>query len=492
MAADIREVTSRLFDKAGIPIAEEKLLAFLRYYELLKEHNHDRDLTRLTRLEDIVIKHFIDSVYVTRLIELPNSLLDIGSGAGFPGIPLKIMFPGLKLVLAEGRKKRVSFMERVAAELGLDDVEFYPHMVTDKSHFYVDGVITRALESVDETLVRVHHFLPEKGLVIFMKGPDADRDLEACSDVNTERYRLVDDLAYTLPGTEYRRRLLVHEKTGRYEKRTYVIMKDRKDTAGKIIESPDNKTFKHMKAVTGIDGIKKEGKVLVTGKKIIADFHRKNPDSITELIISDGYVEDDSGLISLVDEFNGKRKLYILKKSLFRELDIYNTGPPAAVAELPAIPEWDRSVPAGCTLLLPFQDPVNLGSVARSAAGFGVKSIVLLEEAAHPYHPKSIRASAGAVFSADFSRGPSIHEIGELIPDGALLLALDKTGTDIRGYPFPEKFLLLPGLEGPGLPEELKINAVSIPVTGQIESLNAAVSVSIALYEASKIKQGVL
>ncbi len=485
MTDNTRELISRLFTDAGFPLTGDQARAFQRYYDLLVEHNQDSDLTRLKKPEDIIIKHFIDSAYVARLVGLPPSLLDIGTGAGFPGIPLKIMNPELGIILAESRKKRVSFLERVASELSLNGVEFYPHLVTEKSHFKTQGVITRALESVDETLSRVHHFLPENGTVIFMKGPEANRDLEACSDMNMRRYRLAEDMAYTLPGTGYRRRLLVYEKTGSYEKRTYTILKDRKETVGKILESPDNKHFKWIKNLTAVDGIKKEGRVLLTGKRIITDLHANKPGSITELLISDGYGEDDPAIVSLIDEYNERRDLYILKKSLFRELDTFNTGPPAAVVELPALEEWDRHVLPGCTLLLPFQDPANLGAVIRSAAGFGVKTVVLLKEAALPFHPKAIRSSAGSVFSANLCRGPSIHDLTELLPEAPPLVTLDKSGADIRGYTFPETYMLLPGIEGPGLPDELKINAVSVPVSENIESLNAATAVSIVLYETS-------
>jgi len=149
--------------------------------------------------------------------------------------------------------------------------------------------------------------------------------------------------------------------------------------------------------------------------------------------------------------------------------------------ELPPIEDWDGTVPEGCTLMLPFQDPVNTGAVIRSAVAFGITRIVLLAESANPYHPRSIRASGGTVFDAEFFRGPSIHEIHET-GDTVPVITLDSEGTPLKETVFPEKFLLLPGVEGPGLPAGLKAQAVSIPISEKVESLNAAVASSIVMH----------
>ena len=185
-----------------------------------------------------------------------------------------------------------------------------------------------------------------------------------------------------------------------------------------------------------------------------------------------------------IGEFDRGGALLLLKKALFNELDLFNTKGPLLEVDLPEFGEWDRTAGPGCTLLVPFQDPVNVGSAVRSAAGFGVKDVVMLEGAAHPFHPKSVRSSAGAVFAVRFMRGPALHDLPSVLgAGGPELIALDRGGRPLPGVTFPERFLLLPGIEGPGLPDELKARAVAIPLDDAIESLNAPVALSIALYE---------
>jgi 16S rRNA (guanine527-N7)-methyltransferase len=123
----------RLFSEAGLIMTDSQVERFIRFYDMLMEHNEAFDLTRLKNLDDIIIKHFIDSVYFTRFVTLPPSIVDIGTGPGFPGIPLKIMNPGLRLILAEPRQRRVTFLGMAVDELDLTDTEIYPHLVTEKS-----------------------------------------------------------------------------------------------------------------------------------------------------------------------------------------------------------------------------------------------------------------------------------------------------------------------------------------------------------------------
>ena len=135
-------------------------------------------------------------------------------------------------------------------------------------------------------------------------------------------------------------------------------------------------------------------------------------------------------------------------------------------------------MPEGCTIFLPFQDPENVGAAIRSAVAFGAAQVILLAESAHPYHPKSLRASGGAVVHAKLLEGPSLKDLPESLP----LVALSTDGRDLSGFVFPESFGLLVGMEGPGLPEKWKKHALAIPISHDVESLNAATAAAIALY----------
>ncbi|HNW30588.1 MAG TPA: class I SAM-dependent methyltransferase, partial [Spirochaetota bacterium] len=114
---------NEIFRSCGFELSPRQLDQFGAYYDLLVANNETLDLTRITSFEDIVVKHFIDSLFFTEFIELPSPIIDIGSGAGFPGIPLKIFLPRLKMILSEPRKKRATFLENTARALRLADVE---------------------------------------------------------------------------------------------------------------------------------------------------------------------------------------------------------------------------------------------------------------------------------------------------------------------------------------------------------------------------------
>ena len=102
---------------------------------------------------------------------------------------------------------------------------------------------------------------------------------------------------------------------------------------------------------------------------------------------------------------------------------------------------------------MPFQDPENVGAVIRSAAAFGVPRVVLLKEAAHPFHPKAARAAGTALFQVGRGQGPSSRDV---LSPNVRLLALSADGPEIEAEGFPDRFGLVAGLEGPGLPDHLQ------------------------------------
>ena len=482
MKPEQTERMTALFRKAGININQEQLSLFAVFYNLLTSHNDKYDLTRIKNFDGIIIKHFIDSVYFTKFIALPASIIDIGTGGGFPGIPLKIMNPELKLILAEPKSRRVAFLEKAVQELGFTDTVIYPHLVTDKSFLNTDAVITRALENMNSTLTRVSHFLPDGGLVLFMKGPEAETDLGEIDEKNAANFNVSADTKYTLPGTTYKRRLIVFTKTGGGTKRTYRILKNEDETAGTPITSPENKTFKELKKISDLQGIKKYGKLIVSGKKIITEILDNDYVKKEFLIIYDGYRESDNTFNSYFDKFNAQSKLLILKRSLYNELDIFNTLAPLLSVETPQLKEWNEEPVEGCSLFIPFQDPQNVGTIIRSAAAFGLPEVILLQEAASPFHPKTVRASAGAVFKVRLFRGGSIYDLPKNT-DAAPIIPLDKDGQPISSFKFPKTFYLLPGMEGQGLPDADRRRSISIPLSENIDSLNGAIAATIALYE---------
>jgi len=240
------------------------------------------------------------------------------------------------------------------------------------------------------------------------------------------------------------------------------------------VSSPDNRLYKRFLTLKTARGARKHSLAIVSGLRQTEDVARDFPSRCEALICSAAH-----GPIPRA--FPESMIRYRLSRELFRELDLFETGQPLLVVRFPPFPRLEEGPwPSGCTLCVPFQDPANVGSVIRAAAAFGVSRVVVLKEAAHPFHPKAVRASGGHVFRVPLVAGP---RLSDLAPKGAQLVTLSPTGEDVAAYRFPPKFCLVPGLEGPGLPETLRnAQALSIPMANGVDSLNAAMATGIVLY----------
>lgn len=120
------KIIQEAMQSLGLWITEEKCGQLLRFYEILSEKNKVMNLTAITDFHEVVLKHFVDSAALVQVLDLQERelrVLDLGTGAGFPGIPLKILFPKLQLVLLDSLNKRVKFLNEVIDELSLDNIE---------------------------------------------------------------------------------------------------------------------------------------------------------------------------------------------------------------------------------------------------------------------------------------------------------------------------------------------------------------------------------
>src|SRR3954471_6845744 len=187
--------------RGGIALGPAQLDQLWAYHRLLRGANAELDLTRIHNFENMVLKHYVDSLLVLEFVELPSPLIDMGSGPGLPGIPLKIARPDVEMILAEPRKARAEFLRTTCESLGLEKGEVFAGKVGPNFPRSVAGVITRAVASVPETLDRVANRLAPGGQMLFMKGPDCDSEIAEAGRSHAESFRLVADHAYQIPGT---------------------------------------------------------------------------------------------------------------------------------------------------------------------------------------------------------------------------------------------------------------------------------------------------
>lgn len=178
----LNEFTSAL-EKRGIKLNQKMLEQFDTYAHYLKEYNEKINLTAITEYEQVLDKHFYDSLLLADR-KLEGTLLDVGSGAGFPGVVLKIAFPDLKIVLMEPIKKRCVFLESLIEKLGLKDIEVINVRAEDyavKNRECFDYVTARAVSNLSN-LIEICGALVKKGAYfICLRGKDGTIEIKEAS-----------------------------------------------------------------------------------------------------------------------------------------------------------------------------------------------------------------------------------------------------------------------------------------------------------------------
>ena len=169
-------------EKIGFGFNEQQIRAFLTYLEELKKWNRAYNLTGLRTDREIILKHFLDSLLFAKALP-PEALTlaDIGSGAGFPGIPVKIMLPHLTVFLIEPTQKKAVFLKHICNKLQLENVAIMDKRIENIKDLHVDAAVTRALYSIGEFIEKTKDILNKNGVLILSKSPGLEKELAGLS-----------------------------------------------------------------------------------------------------------------------------------------------------------------------------------------------------------------------------------------------------------------------------------------------------------------------
>ena len=158
-------------EKIGVYPTKNQLSQLEKYYNLLVEWNEKINLTRIIEKKDVYLKHFYDSLTIVKTVNLEtiNNLCDVGTGAGFPGIVLKIMYPHINITLLDSLQKRINFLNVVINTLNLKDIKTI-HTRSEDYRGQYDIVVSRAVANIEKLLKMTMHLVKPGGMLVAMKG----------------------------------------------------------------------------------------------------------------------------------------------------------------------------------------------------------------------------------------------------------------------------------------------------------------------------------
>ncbi len=205
-------------EKLGITLSNKQKEQLEEYYNLLIEHNKKTNLTRITEKEEVYLKHFYDSLTIVKVIDLKEklTLIDIGTGAGFPGLVLKLVFPNLKITLLDSLGKRIEFLKTVKNKLDLKDIEIINSRIEDYKEKKFDIATARAVAKTNILTELAIDLVKEKGYFVFLKS-DVEEEIKnsehAFKELNLTLEQKED---FVLPIENSKRTIIKIKKSGKH------------------------------------------------------------------------------------------------------------------------------------------------------------------------------------------------------------------------------------------------------------------------------------
>ncbi len=196
--------------KLGIILTNDQETKLEKFYNLLIEWNQKINLTRIVEKEEVYLKHFYDSLTISKVVDLTKieTLCDVGTGAGFPGIVLKIVYPNLKITLVDSLLKRVNYLNTIITELELEDIKAIHTRGEDLKETF-DIVTARAVANIEKLLIYTMHLVNKNGSLIAMKGNiDEELTKEVENKIN-KKYSIKQVEKFLLPKENSQRSLVV-------------------------------------------------------------------------------------------------------------------------------------------------------------------------------------------------------------------------------------------------------------------------------------------
>lgn len=215
---EFEEILRPYLVEQKIEMEREKIQQFYTYMNLLLEWNEKINLTAIIEPKEIIIKHFVDSLTISKYIPQGATLIDMGTGAGFPGIPLKIYRKDIKITLVDSLNKRIKFLNEIIEKINLEEIdavharaEEFGKIIKYRERF--DIATSRAVANISTLSEYLIPLVKEKGKCIYMKGPDIEEELqkgEKSIKILGGNISKID--TFELPKTDIKRTILIVDK----------------------------------------------------------------------------------------------------------------------------------------------------------------------------------------------------------------------------------------------------------------------------------------